>query len=198
MFRSESMKIIVASNNQGKLKEFKSILEPLGYTVVTAKEQGISMDSVEETGATFVENSIIKAAFVHEQTGLPTIADDSGLTISALPDILGVYSARFMGEDTPYVDKNNEILKRLKDESQRDAYFTSAIVMIDEQGIHAFEGRIDGSIAEAIMGEGGFGYDPIFVPNGMTVSFGMLDADVKNKISHRALALQKFIDFMEA
>ncbi|QIK70348.1 RdgB/HAM1 family non-canonical purine NTP pyrophosphatase [Erysipelothrix sp. HDW6C] len=191
------MKILVASHNNGKINEFKELLEPRGYTVLSAKDMGISMDDVEETGTTFAENARIKAEFLYKQTGTTAIADDSGLTVVALPDILGIYSARFMGEDTPYIEKNKEILTRLEDKADRSAYFNCAIALVGDNVDEVFEGQIHGTVADRVMGFGGFGYDPIFVPNNYEQSFGQLSADEKNKISHRALATEAFIKYLE-
>src|SRR5690554_677424 len=146
------MKIAVASNNPGKIKEFKSILEPLGYELLSAKELGVDMSEVIETGDTFAENALLKAEYLFEKTSLLSIADDSGLVINALPDILGVKSARFMGEDTDYSLKNDKILEMLKNKEDRSAYFISVIALCDENTSETFEGIINGHIAKTILG----------------------------------------------
>lgn len=189
------MKILVASSNQGKLKEFRKILSPLGYQVMSAQEAGFSIDDVEEDGLTFEDNALIKARALYKLAQVPVIADDSGLSIKALPDILGVHSARYMGYDTPYDIRNNHILNLLKDED-KDAYFTSVIAYVDGSDEYTFKGIIEGTIAD-IQGDGGFGYDPIFYPLGYKDSFAQMDVQVKNEISHRAIALAQFVDFMK-
>lgn len=190
------MKIAIASANQGKIKEFKAILEPLGYTLLTAQELNVDMDVVEETGSTFEENAMLKSKYLYAQTNLPSLADDSGLTISVLPDILGIYSARFMGEDTSYDLKNNEILNLLKNKEDRSAYFTSVISFTDHEKTHTFEGIAQGKISHKIQGSQGFGYDPIFIPEGYGITYGLISDKIKNKISHRAKSLNKFSEFI--
>lgn len=191
------MKIIIATQNQGKLKEFKAILEPHGYTVLTADDVGVNIDAIVEDGLTFEDNALIKVRYLYERTGLPVIADDSGLCVEALPDILGVHSARYMGYDTPYPVRNAHILELLAEEDNRNASFHSVIALKDDQGEYTFAGEIKGLIAEA-KGNEGFGYDPIFYPLGYEESFASMDIDEKNKISHRAIALAGLIDHLES
>ncbi len=189
------MKIAIASNNKGKIKEFKAILEPLGYTLMTAGELGVDMDVVEETGETFAENAKLKSDYLYQETKLLSVADDSGLVIEALPDILGVTSARWMGEDTDYAIKNEKVLELLKDKKDRSAYFISVISISDGKEEHHFEGIVKGKIAHEGTGEGGFGYDPIFIPEGFNESFGVMDDVQKNEISHRARSLKKMTEY---
>lgn len=190
------MKIAVASNNEGKLNEFKQILEPLGYEVLSAKMLGINMDVVEETGETFEENALIKARYLFEKTQINSIADDSGLVVESLPDILGVYSARFMGIETSYDVKNRAVIELLEGKN-RSAYFISSIAYVSETVTKTFVGRCDGAIASDILGREGFGFDPIFIPNGFQQSFGQLDSITKNAHSHRGKALRKLDDFFK-
>lgn len=190
------MKIAIASGNQGKINEFKKILEPLGYQLITAADLGVDMSVVEETGTTFSENAKLKSDYLYEKAKITSIADDSGLVIEALPDILGVTSARFMGESTSYKIKNNEIIKQLKDKENRRAYFKSAISLTSSDDHQIFTGIVKGHIAQNIQGEKGFGYDPIFIPDGYDVSFGILEERVKNEISHRAKALKDFEGYL--
>lgn len=187
------MKIRVASHNAGKLKEFKAILEPFGYEVILGFD---GIDDIEETGTTFEENAFIKAQAIHDASGDLVIADDSGLVIDALPDLLGVYSARFEPE-LSYLEKNKKLIQMLSNEENRSARFHSVIALVGN-GIHeSFAGQVEGTIANEIKGADGFGYDPIFVPVGYEKSFGEMDSEEKNKISHRAVALQKFIKYFE-
>lgn len=186
------MKIRVASHNHGKLKEFKEILEPYGYEVLDIRD----VEDIEETGKTFEENALLKAKTVYEITGDLVIADDSGLMIAALPDLLGVYSARFKPEMT-YPEKNAYLLNLLKDVTDRSASFHSVIALVGPGVEKTFAGEVSGVIAHEILGVDGFGYDPIFVPEGFDTSFGVLSAEVKNEISHRAHALKQFIQYFE-
>lgn len=186
------MKFIIATNNSKKLKELERILKPLGIDAVSAKEAGVSLDEVEETGATFAENAFIKANAAFIATGMPAIADDSGLSVDALDGRPGVYSARYCGENATDEDKYNKILEEMKDvpNEKRTAHFTSAVCCIlsaDEK--IKVEGICNGTISQTPNGNGGFGYDPIFDYNGK--SFAELSADEKDKISHRGVALKK-------
>lgn len=191
------MKIVIASHNKGKLKEFKAILDGSGIDVVLASDIGINMDDFEETGTTYEANALAKARYVYEQSGLISVADDSGINIDALPDILGVYSARFMGSDTDYRYKNKHILDLLKDSKVRSARFTSVIALVGPTVTECFEGVVEGTISKTIDGEGGFGYDPIFIPNGYQDTYATMPLDIKNTISHRALALNKCVHFLK-
>lgn len=189
------MKVVIASSNKGKIKEFKQILEPLGYEILSAKDLDVDMDEVIETGTTFCENSMLKSKFLYDKTNITSIADDSGLVIDALPDILGVQSARFMGEDTPYDLKNKAILDLLKTTDNRSAAFHSAISIYGEGIDEVFQGVCSGVIAYESSGTEGFGYDPIFIPYGHTETFGSLNSEIKNQISHRAKALNKLMGY---
>ena len=189
-------KIIIASNNKGKISELKELLEPLNIEVLSQKEAGINME-IEEIGTTFSENASIKALAIFNMKKIPVIADDSGLEIDFLGGKPGVYTARFLGKDTPYVDKHKktlEMLKNAKDE-ERTARFVCAICYIDENGEkHIFEEKCEGKIAYEPKGTNGFGYDPIFEYNGKT--FAEMTNEEKNEISHRGKALKKLIKFL--
>ncbi len=185
------MKFIIATNNEHKLSELKRILEPLGIKAFSAKEYGISLDDVEETGSTFKENSYIKAKAAMEKTGLPAIADDSGICVDVLDGAPGIYSARFAGDEASDEDKNNLILKKLENVSDenRGAHYTCAVTCVfPNDDVIQVEGKCFGKIAYKPNGDGGFGYDPIFLYNG--VSFGKVSADEKDKVSHRGNALR--------
>ncbi len=187
------MKFIIATNNAKKLVELERILSPLGINAVSPKDEGISLDDVEENGTSFKENSFIKANAACEKTGLPAIADDSGICVDALNGEPGIYSARFAGEDASDVDKNNLILKKLENtpESERGAHYTCAVTCVFPNGdTIQVEGKCFGKIATKPDGDGGFGYDPIFLYNG--VSFGRVSAEEKDKVSHRGNALRMF------
>ncbi|MEG2143996.1 MAG: RdgB/HAM1 family non-canonical purine NTP pyrophosphatase [Oscillospiraceae bacterium] len=182
--------IIVATGNPNKLKEFERILAPLGFKVLMADKK--ITDKIEETGSTFTENSLIKARTVFLETGLPTIADDSGICIDFLDGAPGVYSARYLGEETPYSVKNAKILEVMKDipPEKRCAHYECVISLITPKGEYIFEGRCDGAIGTAPRGENGFGYDPIFYTNGK--SYAELSDKEKDAISHRGIALKNF------
>lgn len=183
------MKLIIASNNKGKIREYKQILEPLGYEVVSQKEAGADIE-VEETGTTFAENSQLKAQAIYDMFGCAVLADDSGLEIDALDGEPGVYSARYGGLDKD-TERTALVLEKMKDvpEEKREAHFTCSICFIDETGKRIMaEGKVFGAIAYEPKGENGFGYDPIFIYEGKT--FAEHTAELKNSVSHRANALK--------
>ena len=190
------MKIIIATQNKGKLKEFKEVLVPMGYEVLSASDLNYNLDAVIEDGNTFQENALIKAHYLHKLSGLKVISDDSGIIIDDLPGELGIRSARFMGEDTSYSIKNEMILKKLKNVEFPKANFHCAIALVGENLQEIFYGEVSGVIKSA-QGEGGFGYDPIFYPIGYESSFASMNSVEKNKISHRALAIKKLVSFLE-
>ncbi len=185
------MKFVLASQNKGKLAEMAEILKDLGVEIVLQSELGISVD-VEETGTTFVENARLKAVAVMEASGLPAIADDSGLCVDALGGGPGVYSARY-GGDISDPEKVQLLLSNMRGASTRAAHFASAIVCAFPGGDELVaEGRVDGSIAYAPAGEGGFGYDPVFFYGPMGKTFGQISREDKATISHRGNALRDF------
>lgn len=184
---------ILASNNAGKYREFKAILEPLGFSLVPQALAGADFE-VNETGETFEENAYLKASTVAQYTRFPAIADDSGLCVNALGGAPGVHSARF-GGGKGWTDeqKFRYLLDRIKDAEDRSAKFVCCICLVTpDNRIITARGECPGRIAEAPAGHGGFGYDPIFIPEGYDEPFGVLGTDVKNKISHRARALAAF------
>ncbi len=187
------MKFIIATNNAQKLIELERILSPLGINAVSPKQEGITLDDVEENGSTFKENSFIKADAACKKTGLPAIADDSGICVDALDGAPGIFSARFAGENATDDDKNNLILKKLKDVSDenRGAHYTCAVTCVFPNGDKIqVEGECFGKLAYEPDGNCGFGYDPIFLYN--NVSFGRVSSEEKDKVSHRGNALRMF------
>lgn len=174
------------------MSELDRILKPLGITALTAKQAGVNLSEVEETGSTFAENARLKAEAAFKKCGMPSIADDSGLMVDALNGAPGVYSARYAGEGASDSDKINKLLTELKDvpENNRTAAFVCSICCILESGeIIEVSGRCEGKIAFEPKGEGGFGYDPVFIAeNGK--SFAELSSDEKDKLSHRGNALR--------
>jgi XTP/dITP diphosphohydrolase len=193
-------KVILASRNKGKIKEIGDILGRYDMTVVSRDDAGLPIDEVEETGETFEENSYIKAKAILDVAGVPTVADDSGLMVDALGGAPGVYSARYAGEDCTYEDNNRKLLSALAGvpDEKRSARFVSVITMLwpDGRKIVA-RGECEGRILTETRGEGGFGYDPLFVPEGYDISFGEMSPEEKNKISHRAKALMKLESILE-
>ena len=186
-------KIIFATSNEGKMKEIRMLLADLGMEILSMKEAGITADIVEN-GATFEENAVIKARAVAELTDAIVLADDSGLEVDYMDKQPGVYSARFLGEDTPYSVKNRYIIDRLAEaeEEERSARFVCVIAAVCPDGeILTTRAAIEGRIAYEEEGEGGFGYDPIlYLPEYQTTTAG-LSIEQKNKISHRGKALEK-------
>ena len=192
------MNIIIASNNQGKIKEFKKMLEPMGYTVLSQSEAGINLE-IEETGTTFKENATLKAEAIYKLKHIPVLADDSGLEVEFLNMEPGIYSARYMGLDSDEA-RRNCILEKLQgvEESKRIARFVCYICYIDENGNKKYaEGYWNGKIAEEAKGENGFGYDPIFIPEGENITSAEMSPENKNKLSHRARALTKLREIIE-
>lgn len=190
-------KIIFATGNEGKMREIREILSDLPYEILSMKEAGLVSDP-EENGETFEENALIKARALHEALGdqvVDTIvmADDSGLEIDALPDVLGIKSARFMGHDTDYVIKNKRILEMMEGvaEEKRSARFVAAIAAVFPDGREVTKrGVMEGRIGYEISGNGGFGYDPIFFLPEFNKTSADITAEEKNAISHRGKALR--------
>lgn len=186
-------KVILASNNQGKIQEVKEILKDMDIQLLSMKEAGIDMD-IEENGTTFEENAVIKAKAVMECAGEITIADDSGLEVDYLNKEPGIYSARYMGHDTSYKIKNKAIIDRLEgvEGSDRSARFVCAIAAVFPDGRKIVtRGTMEGVIAYEEMGENGFGYDPIvYLPEFQKTS-AQLSPEEKNKVSHRGKALEE-------
>ncbi len=189
-------KIVVATQNKGKVREIKEILGSLEIEVQTMGEAGIDID-VEENGATFEENAIIKAEAISQLTDALVIADDSGLEIDCLNKEPGVYSARYLGKDTPYEIKNQMILDRLKDvpKEERTARFVCSMALAEKgKGTVTTYGTIEGYIGYKAEGTNGFGYDPIFFVDELGTSTANISAEEKNKISHRAKALNAIVE----
>jgi XTP/dITP diphosphohydrolase len=185
-------KIIFATSNAGKLKEIREILGDLDVEVLSMKEAGIDVDIVED-GKTFEENALIKARAIRDLTGCPVLADDSGLEVDALNKEPGIYSARYMGEDTPYDLKNANIIERLSglEGGERSARFVCVIAAAFPDGTEETRrGTIEGQIAKAPAGENGFGYDPIFYVLEYDCTTAQLSSEQKNEISHRGKALR--------
>lgn len=187
---------LIATNNAHKVEEFKRILLPLGINVISAKDAGIDLGDVVEDGETFADNAKIKALSAFRKSGLPSIADDSGLCVDALLGAPGIYSARFGGEDIPQSQRNALLLSEMEksDITSRTARFVSSICcVLSEDDIIAVEGVCEGTIAHTPCGEGGFGYDPLFVYEDGRC-FGNISGDEKDKVSHRGRSLRALRD----
>ena len=188
------MKLVLASKNQHKLVEMQTILGALGLEVVLESQVGVDVD-VEETGVTFAENAMLKAKAVMEASGLPAIADDSGLVVDALDGAPGVYSARY-GNKNSDQERTAYLLENMADipEEKRTARFVSAIAcaLPDGRTVTA-EGRCEGTVTFAVKGENGFGYDPVFYSQELGKTFAEATASEKNAISHRGRALKEFL-----
>ena len=185
-------KIIFATGNEGKMKELRMILEDLGLPVLSLKDAGITAD-VEENGTTFEENAQIKAKAIMEMTGALVLADDSGLEVDALDKEPGIYSARYMGHDTSYHIKNQNIIDRLEGKvgEERSARFVCAIAAAFPDGrVLTTRGTMEGQIGYEEKGENGFGYDPIFYLPEYQCYSAELSLEEKNKLSHRGKALR--------
>lgn len=193
-------KIIFATGNEGKMKEIRMILSDLDYEICSMKEIGLDME-IEENGTTFEENAIIKARAISERTGEIVLADDSGLEVDYLNGEPGIYSARFLGEDTPYDVKNRYIIDQLADAKgdERSARFVCAIACVFPNGdVKTTRGTIEGLIGYEQKGSNGFGYDPIFYIPEYDCTTAELSAEVKNEISHRGKALEAMKEIIQA
>ncbi len=190
------MEIILASGNKGKLKELGELVNPMGIDVRSMQEIGFEED-VAETGSTLKENAYIKAKAIFDYCGKTTLSDDSGLFVDALNGDPGVISARYAGVDKNNEDNINLLLENLKDVEDRSAHFACTLCLINLNGEATyFEGKVHGRIIKHKIGTEGFGYDPIFIPNGYDETFAQLSSAIKNKISHRAKAMEIFENFI--
>lgn len=191
--------MIAASSNAHKIKEIQSIMSKFGVKVVSRKEAGVPEFEIEEDGETFEENSLKKAEAIMKATGKLTVADDSGLMVDYLGGAPGVYSARFAGEECDDAKNNEKLLKHLEGlpAEDRKAKFVSVITLMFPDGnTIVARGECPGRIIETPTGENGFGYDPIFVPDGLSKTFAQLSDKEKNSISHRARALEKLEEIL--
>ncbi len=190
----DQTKIFLASGNPDKVKELKHMLEPLGCKVVSALDYS-GIDAVEEDQPTLEGNALKKARFWRQKTGLPTLADDTGLEVDALGGEPGVLSARYAGESATYQDNVTRLLKNMEDKSDRKARFRTVIALAGEEET-LFEGVCEGEIIRNPRGAGGFGYDPVFLPRGYNETFSEMSCAEKNTISHRGKALARVVEFL--
>ncbi|MDX2274231.1 MAG: RdgB/HAM1 family non-canonical purine NTP pyrophosphatase [Hyphomonadaceae bacterium] len=187
-------KLVVASHNAGKVREISALISPLGLQAVSAAE--LNLPEPEETGATFVENAVLKARASAEASGLPSLSDDSGLAVAALDGAPGIYSARWAGPNKDFNAAMQRVWNELGAAGARDlrAKFVCVLALAFPGGeVEAFEGEAHGQIVWPPRGEKGFGYDPMFVPNGQTRTFGEMTHEEKLPLTHRARAFEKFL-----
>jgi len=189
------MKIVFATNNQNKLSEIRQILGD-SFEVLSLKDIGCDVD-IPETGATLEANALIKAQYVYDHYHIDCFADDTGLEVDALNGAPGVYSARYAGGEGHDSEANmTKLLNELGENNNRKARFRTVITLIQQGQVHEFEGIVNGQIIRERRGGEGFGYDPIFQPDGYDQTFAELGLDIKNHISHRARATAKLADFV--
>lgn len=199
VMEKEKLQILVGTKNAGKVKELKNLLADVPVELKSLDEFENIIEP-EETGETFYDNSALKAVYYAEKTGLAALADDSGLEVAALDGAPGVDSARYAGKDSSNAEKISKLLEELENSGSenRSARFVCQIVLTNEAGeiIFEAEGICDGRIAFEPRGENGFGYDPVFIPEGFDQTFGELSGEIKSRLSHRARAIEKIIRFL--
>ena len=202
MINLKNEKVVIATHNKGKVPEIKELLMPIGVSDVTsAGELGIS--DIEETGTTFEENALIKAEHVFNNSGFISISDDSGICISAMNEGPGIYSARFAKKEGGFIPAMHKIIECVKDNNNFDAYFVCVLALVGKFKTNTgkevcikktYRGIVEGKITTELKGDNGFGFDPIFIPNGYNETFGEMDPNYKKDISHRANAFQLLLD----
>ncbi len=191
-------RLLLATNNAGKIREIRELLDGCGWEIVTPRDLGLSLDVVED-GTTYEQNARKKAEAFAAAAGLPALADDSGIEVDALEGRPGLHSARYGGPDMSERDQCELVLRELAGvaDERRTARFRAVVVVAGLDGAPAFEGVIEGRITHEIRGEGGFGYDPIFQPLGFDITTAEMPREEKNKISHRARAVLKAREALE-
>lgn len=190
--------IVLASRNEHKIIELRQTLEPLGIELKSALDFS-SLKEVEEDKLTLEGNAIKKAQYVYEETGLPALADDTGLEVDALDGRPGVFSARYAGEEATYEENVQKLLAELAgvEPKDRKAQFRTVAALVSDEGTHTFEGVCRGEILTEKRGAKGFGYDPVFQPEDYKETFAEMDPETKNKISHRGRAIQQLLDWLK-
>jgi len=189
----DGSRLVIASHNPGKIREIDALLGPLGVAVVSVADLGLP--EPEENGATFPANAEIKARAAADGSGLPALADDSGLAVAALDGAPGILSARWAGPDKDFAVAMRRVEDALSGEPDRRAHFVCALALCWPDGhCEIFEGTVDGRLVWPPRGSRGFGYDPIFVPEGYDITFGEMDPEHKHRISHRADAFHKLVE----
>ena len=189
------MKLIFATNNAHKVAEVQAVLGD-GYELVTPRQMGIT-EEIPETASTLEGNARQKARYLYERTGLDCFADDTGLEVDALDGAPGVHSARYATDGHDFEANTRLLLHNMEGKEDRRARFRTAIILIEGGEEHLFEGRVEGEITHTPAGCGGFGYDPVFRPEGYELTFAEMSADEKNSISHRARAVAKLVEYLK-
>lgn len=191
MTRLRGQKLVIATHNQGKLREIEALVAPFGIAVVSAGALGLP--EPEETGTTFEANAELKARAAASGSGLPALADDSGIVVHALDGAPGIYSARWAGPKKDFSFAMAKVEQELKGSADRRAYFVAVLALAWPDGtVETWRGEVHGELVWPPRGDKGFGYDPMFVPEGGTATFGEMNPADKHKISHRARAFEKF------
>ena len=190
------MELICATHNKNKIKEISELI-PETFSLKGLNNIGC-MDDIPETGNTMDENALIKAQFVYDKYKLNCFADDSGLEVKALNGAPGVFSARYAGESKNDLNNINKLLNELEGKSNREAQFKTVIALIMDGKKYFFEGIVKGRITNRVMGQNGFGYDPVFIPDGYKETFAQMNMEAKNSISHRGIAVGKLVNFLKS
>ncbi len=193
--RMEKTLLCLATHNAHKAEELQSILGDT-FEIKTLKDIGCTED-IEETGITFLENSMIKAGYVFRKYGINVLADDSGLEVSALGGRPGVYSARYAGEPSDATANNLKLMAELEGVADRSACFRTVITLILDGETHTFDGEVAGRIKETFNGETGFGYNPVFIPEGFEKTFHDMSFEQRSRLNHRGRAMEKVLKFLE-
>ncbi len=188
--------LCLATHNAHKAEELQSLLGD-AFEIRTLKDIGC-FEEIEETGTTFLENSLIKARYVFEKYGLNVLADDSGLEVDSLGGRPGVYSARYAGEPSDATANNRKLMKELEGVTDRSARFRAVITLILRGETHTFEGEVAGAIKETFDGEEGFGYNPVFIPEGHEKTFHEMSFEQRSRLNHRGRAMEKVLEFLKS
>jgi len=191
----ETMELVFATNNPGKLSEVRQLL-PSSIRLLSLRDIDCE-EELPETGRTLTDNARQKANYVFEKYGMNCFADDTGLEVDALGGRPGVYSARFAGKQADPLENMQKLLIEMRGITDRRARFRTVIALIDSTGTHCFEGIVSGTITEAPRGSNGFGYDPVFVPEGTSMTFAEITAEAKNAVSHRRMAIDGLMEFLK-
>ena len=187
-------KIVFATNNQHKLQEVRAIVGQY-FDVLSLRDIECN-EEIPENGTTFEENALMKAHYIKDNYGYDCFADDSGLEVVALNNAPGVYSARYAGEPSDSQRNIEKLMREMQDKKERSARFRTSIALLLDGEEKLFDGCIEGDIIDELRGCNGFGYDPLFVPRGYDITFAEMSSEEKNKISHRAIATQKLIEYL--
>ncbi|MBK7390935.1 MAG: RdgB/HAM1 family non-canonical purine NTP pyrophosphatase [Bacteroidetes bacterium] len=189
-----NFKLVVASGNSSKLTEIRQMM-PQSFEIVSMKELGFTGD-IPETADTFAGNALLKARFISNKFMVNSLADDSGLEVEALSGRPGVYSARFAGPGSNDQQNTDRLMAEMEGVTNRKARFVAVLALVLEGQEFLFEGFVNGTIAQKQAGNSGFGYDPVFIPEGYSQTFAMLSPDLKNRLSHRRMAIDKLVAFL--